>query len=579
MRRLRARDEAAEAASDARASTGYRHRCARPKPGVDASRPYTQLDAAYIRLAGHNVQRLVSAGRCREDSMTYPNPRGPAAPPTREALRRELKSGFRRAVGLTALGTVVPGAGLTQTRSRRFGWLLLALAVVSLGVGAYYVMRTGVTNAALSIVARPTVLQTLAVAFVVGGILWCGSIILTAVQSRPTRLDRARTRLLAAFTTLMVFLVAGSSFKFAEYASITQSTVAKVFGTTPLHPGAGAQIADGEDPWADQARVNILLLGSDAGADRVGIRTDSMILASVDTRTGRTALISMPRNLLKAPLAPTSPLRAIYPSGRFGSPDTSCDQGPGQCMLTNLYVDAENYAKAHPGAYHSGDQPGRVELRGTVQEITGLEVDQMVGIDLKGFSRLIDAMGGLDINVKLSGYGTKLTIGGEHAPDGRIVGVKGYFEPGRQHLDGWHSLWYARTRAADSDTFRQMRQRCVVQAIVQQVNPAQMVSKYPEIAGILKDNIYTDIPVQNLPAFVELVQRVQKSKINSVALTSTQKVFSNDPDYTLVRKLIQKGIAAPVKSAPKPSTTPTSTPTRTRSTTATTAIEDSYETC
>ena len=82
------------------------------------------------------------------------------------------------------------------------------VAIVSLGVGAYYVMRSGVTNAALSIVARPTVLQALAVAFVVGGILWCGSIILTAVQSRPTRLDRARTRLLGGFTTLMVFLVA-----------------------------------------------------------------------------------------------------------------------------------------------------------------------------------------------------------------------------------------------------------------------------------------------------------------------------------------------------------------------------------
>src|SRR6478736_5967765 len=540
MRRLRARDEAAEAASDARASTGYRHRCARPKPGVDASKRLTQLDEAYIRLAGHNVQRLVSAGRCREDSMTYPNPRGPAAPPTREALRRELKSGFRRAVGLTALGTVVPGAGLTQTRSRKFGWLLLA------------------------------------VAFVIGGILWCGSIILTAVQSRPTRLDRARTRLLAGFTTLMVFVVAGSSFKFAEYATITQSTVAQVFGKTPTTPGAGAQVSEGEDPWAEQARVNILLLGSDAGADRVGIRTDSMILASIDTKTGRTALISMPRNLLNAPLAPKSPLRAIYPSGTFGSPDSSCDQGPGQCMLTNLYVDAENYAKAHPGAYPSGDQPGRVELRGTVQEITGLEVDQMVVIDLKGFSRLIDAMGGLDINVKLSGYGTKLTIGGEHAPDGSVFGVKGYFEPGRQHLDGYHSLWYARSRAADSDTFRQMRQRCVVQAIVQQVNPAQMVSKYPEVASILKDNIYTDIPVQNLPAFVELVERVQKSKINSVALTQKQKVYSNDPDYALIRELIQKGIAPP-KATPKPSSTSTSTPTKTK--TPTTSSTDSYETC
>jgi LCP family protein required for cell wall assembly len=235
-------------------------------------------------------------------------------------------------------------------------------------------------------------------------------------------------------------------------------------------------------------------------------------------------------------------------------------------MLTNLYVDAENYAKNHPHAYPAGESPGRTEIRGTVQEITGLDVDQMVVIDLKGFSQLIDAMGGLDINVKLSGYGTKLTIGGEHAPDGHLFGVKGYFEPGFQHLDGWHSLWYARTRAADDDTHRQMRQRCVVQAIVKQVNPAAMVGKYPEIAKILKDNIYTDIPAANLPAFVDLVERVQKAKINSVALTSSVGVYSSNPDYDLVRQLVQKGIAAP-KPKPSSSDTSTSKPTKTKTST------------
>ena len=50
--------------------------------------------------------------------MTYPNTRGPAAPPTREALRRELKSGFRRAVGLTALGTVVRSIPQRDERRR-----------------------------------------------------------------------------------------------------------------------------------------------------------------------------------------------------------------------------------------------------------------------------------------------------------------------------------------------------------------------------------------------------------------------------------------------------------------------------
>jgi len=230
---------------------------------------------------------------------------------------------------------------------------------LSLGViVGYVVVSKGITNAAVSLVARPSLLQAVAVAFVVVGILWCGSIILTAILSRPSRLDRRRTRALAALTTFLVLLVAGSTFKVAEYTLITTDTVNQVFRASDSGdrvPGQGVDVAtEGDDPWAKQARVNILMLGSDAGADRTGVRTDSMIVASIDTRSGRTALISMPRNLLNAPLAPNSPLRARYPSGHFGQPDSRCAQNgdglTGQCMLTNLYVEAEDYAKDHPGA-------------------------------------------------------------------------------------------------------------------------------------------------------------------------------------------------------------------------------------
>jgi hypothetical protein len=100
-----------------------------------------------------------------------------------------------------------------------------------------------------------------------------------------------------------------------------------------------------------------------------------------------------------------------------------------------------------------------------------------------------------------------------------------------------------------------------------------MVRKYPEVASILKENIYTDIPVQNLTAFVELVERVQKSKISSVALTAKQGIYSSNPDYDLVRKLVEKGIAPP-KATPKP-TSSTSEPTKTPTGSAT----DSYEEC
>ncbi|WP_256796232.1 LCP family protein [Terrabacter sp. Ter38] len=505
--------------------------------------------------------------------MTYPNTRGPAAPPTREALRRDLKSGFRKALGLTALGTVVPGAGLTQTRSRTFGWVLLFLAVLSLGAGAYYVMRTGLTNAALSIVARPNVLQAITIAFVVGGILWCSSIILTAVQSRPAKLDRARTRILAAFTTLMVFVVAGSSFKFAEYASITQTTVAQVFGTSPVKPGVGAQVAEGEDPWADQARVNILLLGSDAGVGRTGTRTDSMIVASIDTKTGRTALISLPRNLQKVPLPEDSPLRRLYPSGTYGKPVCIRAQtdAADQCMLNAVWTEVDQYRQSHPNAY-KGAAPGRDETRNVIAEVLGLKIDHTVVVDLKGFSQLIDAMGGVDINVKLSGFGTKLPIGGHSDGNGGVIGETGYFSPGRQHLSGNLALWYARTRAADSDTYRQARQRCVVQAVVKQVDPAQMVSKYPEIARIARDNIYTDIPAQNLPAFVNLIERVQKNgKITSLSLAQIPGFDSVNPNYDEIHAFVQKGIAAPKPATPS---TPTKTPTKTPSPTTT-----SYDEC
>ena len=490
--------------------------------------------------------------------MSEPNVRRDQ-PESGEELRRQQATGFRRSLGLTALGTVVPGAGLTQTRNRRLGWaLFVAAAVAAVGLG-FVMMTKGVTATALSVVSRPGTLQWLVIGFVAVGFVWSASIVLTAVQTRPGRLDRVRTRWLAAFTTVMVLLVASSSLKAAEYAAITKQTVSDVFGATPDQPGEGAHVAQGDNPWADTPRVNILLIGSDAGSDRVGIRTDSMIVASIDTASGRTTLIQLPRNLLNAPLAENSPLRSSYPSGHFGQPDSTCDQNSGgatgQCMLTNLYVEAQTYAKDHPGAYPAGSTPGRVEIRGTVAQVTGLKIDQMVVIDLMGFQQLIDAMGGLDINVKLSGAGTRLTIGGQHDASGRLFGVTGYFEPGRQHLDGFHSLWYARTRAADDDTFRQDRQRCVVQAIVHQVNPAEMVSKYPEIAAIAKDNIYTDIPASSLPAFVDLVERVQRATITSVALTQAQGVRSGDPDYALVRTLVAKAIAAPPTSTPRPTGT------------------------
>lgn len=471
-----------------------------------------------------------------------------------------------RALGLTALGTVLPGAGLTRTRSRWIGWALLAVTLGGLAVGAHALLSRGVTTTALDIVSRPELLRPAALAIAVWGLVWCASIVLTAVEARPRGLGRGGTLLLTAFTTLMVGAVGGGTYLTVDYALITGDTVSAVFSAPEPRPRVGVRVAPDADPWAQQARVNLLLIGSDAGADRIGIRTDSMIVASLDTRSGRVTLISLPRNLLDAPLAPDSPLRARYPSGRFGEPDGTCAQNTpgatGQCQLTNLYAEAEAYAVDHPRAYAKGVVPGREEIRGAVQQIVGLPIDHVVVIDLAGFSLLVDAMGGLDINVKDAGTGGPLPIGGHVTADNRIVGVTGWFKAGRQHLDGLHALWYARSRAADSDDYRQARQRCVVRAIVEQVDPAAMLRQYPRLARIARDNIYTDIPAQSLPAFGELAARAQRAGVDSVSLTLADGIKPWNPDYARIRALVRQGIAGPKTSQPVPSSSqpPTTTP-------------------
>ena len=124
----------------------------------------------------------------------------------------------------------------------------------------------------LYVLSYPGLLQAVVVLLAVGGLVWCASIVATAVAGRPQGLDLSRTRVLATFTTLMVALVATGTYKGAEFLLITQDTLGQVFSSNHLKPGDGAKVLDepNVDPWRDTPRVNILLMGSDAGTGRSG---------------------------------------------------------------------------------------------------------------------------------------------------------------------------------------------------------------------------------------------------------------------------------------------------------------------
>jgi anionic cell wall polymer biosynthesis LytR-Cps2A-Psr (LCP) family protein len=184
-------------------------------------------------------------------------------------------------------------------------------------------------------------------------------------------------------------------------------------------------------------------------------------------------------------------------------------------------------------------------------------VDYSTVIDLAGFQNLVDAMGGVTVNVT-----ERLPIEGYHTSSGGIASVAGWIEPGVQKLDGYHALWYARSRLLSDDFSRMRRQRCLIGALLDQVNPVSMLSQYPQLAQVAKQNIATDIPVAQLPAWVDLVQRIQKGSITSLTFTS-DNISPANPNYPKMREMVQAAINP--AQAPTPTTT-TAPPESTKST-------------
>ena len=279
-----------------------------------------------------------------------------------------------------------------------------------------------------------------------------------------------------------------------------------------------------------------------------------MMVVSTDTKTGDSLLIGIPRNLERVPFPESNPLHALYPNGY--------DCGD-ECLMNGIWTLAESRLDLFPGV----ENPGRQSTVDVVGEITGLDISQSVVVNLRGFKALVDAMGGVDVNVQ-----QRVCVECHATSSGGIefTGDKQeYIEPGLQHLDGFHALWYARSRAGSDDFSRMRRQRCVAGALMQQADPVGLLQRYPQLAKVVKTNVSIDIPREQLSAWVDLALRIQKGdSIRSLPLTSNV-VKPGNPDFAKIRALVKKGLKQPAASkapsaSPSPTATPTPTPTRTK---------------
>jgi LCP family protein required for cell wall assembly len=457
---------------------------------------------------------------------TTAQPAGQALP---SPMRRSQGIALRRALVLMAMTIVVPGSAQLAVGQRRLGRVAIRIwaALVLLVILAAVLLLTPARSFVIGLYANPvtlTVLRWLVPLLALGWIL----LLLDAWWLANPRHLSARGKWVSGVLALALVATSGTV---AWGASGAFATQAEVFGNV---------FAGGGTSEAQNGRINVLLLGGDAGADRTGLRPDSMTVASIDAQTGRTVLFSLPRNLQHAPFPADSPLHAKYPDGYFCHVKNLSDA----CLLNGIYTLAVQNKKLFPGVKY----PGVEATKGVIQEILGLKINYWAMIDMKGFQQLINAVGGIRLDI-----GKKVPIGSLES--GR--GIHGWIGPGKNiHLDGYHALWFARSRAYSSDYERMIRQKCVMNAMLRQLNPTTVLTRFQDIAKAGEQIVATNVPTSDLGTLLDLATKGKSVPMASVSFTPPL-ITPMNPDFAKIRDVVTQKIAESeaLDANPSPSAT------------------------
>ncbi|RNI20682.1 LCP family protein [Flexivirga caeni] len=507
---------------------------------------------------------------------------GAARTPLRSRHDRRIARArdVRRALGLTALSVLLPGLGLLWTKRRMIGLLLIGITLIG-GISlAIIVSSGGLVHGAAQLLTHKGLVMLLLFT-IMGGLLWIGGIVLTALTTTDRRWPHQTRWMHAVFATLMCLVVAAPAAYAARDVIITRNAFDQIFTKRYTNDPDAATPKGGSNPWKNIPRVNLLLVGSDAGADRYSQRPDSMMVASIDTKTGDTVLVSVPRNMGHAPFPASSPLHKLYPGGLVALPgQTDAAAGLMESVWAVGIANKNLYPKDDPS-------PGLSATRDAITGITGLKIDYTAVIDMSGFEQLVNAMGGVWVNVKADpgqwlDPQKGIPIGGV-IQNGQVVpgSITGYIKLGYQKLDGREALWYSRSRVASSDDQRMRRQRCMLNDLISQANPFQMVQKFPSIMQVAAKNIRIDINQDDLPAFATLADQMKHGNIRTVDISNSRS--NANPDFAQIHRWIQQAIARKhtKKKAPAPgqTTSATSSPSTPSSSTTTNPISDTADSC
>lgn len=451
----------------------------------------------------------------------------------------------KRARWLIVLGFLVPGSAQVLAGNRKLGrfGLVVTMCVWAVGLVAIAGLLFA-RSATLSILTNGFFLLVAQWIIIALAVVWLVLGFDTLRLLKIVKVKRNWRVPVAMLSILLTVLpVAGA----AWMSTIVGSGRAAISDLFPQAPPVAP--VDG--------RYNILLLGTDAGADREGMRPDSISLISVNAKTGQSMIIGLPRELVNMPFPETSPMYQIHPYGYGVAPNAfgdwgGCNIGDAMfCRLNALNTEMSEFTTddgtqiygdaLYPDAVSRGSTPGIEATKDAVEGATGLEVQFFVLINMDGFAGLIDALGGVDINVS-----EELPIGGQiDEYTGELVNVEEWMSAGPQHLDGYHALWYARSRygSVNGDYDRMARQRELQAAILAQIKPDVVLLRFQEILKAGTYLVETDIPDSMVGRFVDLATKARGYTPVNVELVPPA-IIVEDPDYSLVYQMVQEGVAA-----------------------------------
>jgi len=271
---------------------------------------------------------------------------------------------------------------------------------------------------------------------------------------------------------------------------------------------------------ADYGRVNLLLVGSDSrsdeGAGTASIRTDSMMLLSIDIASCKSALFSFPRNMN---------CDARYPTWFHIALENGQD-----------YPDCLNYlwrsAASNPANFRGSEgigpecqaqfdcERGWRALTGAIQNFANQRIDGVVAVNLKGFVALVNALPGHGVWIDVP-YALQDLPG--PCPDDPTKTCAYYdsqqqvmrvdFQPGCQFLNGEEALAFARSRHQDSDYQRARRQQIFLQQVRRQLDPLALLTNMNDLLAAAEDNLFMTLAESDIPNLAQVAARVDADRL------------------------------------------------------------------